>query len=176
MNFIFNHYGDGNTFYDIVKRAHAEGYTEPDPRIDLSGMDVMRKILILARESGYDLSMEAIENEGFLPEDSLNASSVEAFFESLKKHENTFQELFQEAKKQHKSLKYVAVFEEGKARVGLQQIPEGHAFDSLKGSDNIVLFYTRRYPEQPLQVKGAGAGADVTASGLFADIIRIGNF
>ena len=176
LNFIFNHYSADNTFHDIVKRAHNEGYTEPDPRIDLSGMDVMRKILILARESGFDLSMEAIENQGFLPEESMDAASVDAFFETLKTHEAAFQNMLQEANETNSSLKFVAVFEDGKARVGLQQIPEGHAFDGLKGSDNIVLFYTKRYPEQPLLVKGAGAGADVTASGLFADIIRIGNF
>jgi len=176
LNFIFNHYNSDNAFHDIVKQAHAEGYTEPDPRIDLSGMDVMRKILILARESGYDLSIEAIENQGFLPEESLNAPTVEAFFETLKAHESTFQNLLRAANEKNCSLKFVAVFEDGNARVGLQEIPEGHPFDGLKGSDNIVLFYTKRYPEQPLQVKGAGAGADVTASGLFADIIRIGNF
>ena len=176
LNFIFNHYDSDNNFHDIVKRAHEEGYTEPDPRIDLSGMDVMRKILILARESGYDLSMEAIENQGFLPKESMEAPDVDAFFETLKTHESAFQNLLREAKEKNSSLKYVAVFEDGKARVGLQQIPEGHSFDGLRGSDNIVLFYTKRYPEQPLLVKGAGAGADVTASGLFADIIRIGNF
>lgn len=176
LNYIFNNYDSDTSFHDIVKKAHEEGYTEPDPRIDLSGKDVMRKILILARESGYDLSMEAIDNKGFLPEESLKAPSVEAFFETLSIHESTFQQLLQQAAKKNCSLKFVAVFEDGKASVGLQAIPEGHAFDGLKGSDNIVLFYTKRYPEQPLQVKGAGAGSDVTASGLFADIIRIGNF
>lgn len=176
LNFIFNHFNTQNTFHDIVKQAQEEGYTEPDPRIDLSGTDVMRKILILARESGFDLSMSDIENQGFLPKESLEAPSVASFFESLKTHEAAFQELFRKAEKNNCSLKYVAEFKDGKARVGLQEIPRGHAFDSLKGSDNIVLFFTRRYPEQPLMIQGAGAGADVTASGLFADIIRIGNF
>ena len=176
LNFIFNHFNTQNTFHDIVKQAHEEGYTEPDPRIDLSGTDVMRKILILARESGFDLSISDIENQGFLPKDCLEAPSVDSFFESLMEHESTFQGLIRNSEKKNSSLKYVAEFEGGKARVGLQEIPQGHAFDGLKGSDNIVLFFTRRYPEQPLMIKGAGAGADVTASGLFADIIRIGNF
>ncbi|MBT8236963.1 MAG: bifunctional aspartate kinase/homoserine dehydrogenase I [Bacteroidia bacterium] len=176
LNFIFNHFNDQTTFHDVVKRAHTEGYTEPDPRIDLSGTDVMRKILILARESGYDMEMTAIDNLGFLPQKCLDAPSVESFYESLKEEEAHFQDLWKEAGYEDSSLKYVARFSDGKAEVALQKIPVGHEFEGLKGSDNVVLFYTNRYPEQPLMVKGAGAGAEVTASGIFADIIRIGNF
>ena len=152
------------------------GYTEPDPTIDLSGVDVMRKILILARESGYELDIEAIENDSFLPEESLKAKDNPTFYASLKTAEKQFQQRFAEADKKNCRLKFVAQFENGKAKVGLQEIPEGHDFYNLAGSDNIVLFYTDRYVEQPLIVKGAGAGAEVTASGIFADIIRIGNF
>ncbi|WP_394973192.1 bifunctional aspartate kinase/homoserine dehydrogenase I [uncultured Croceitalea sp.] len=176
LNFVFNNFDDKTTFHDVVKQAQEEGYTEPDPTIDLSGIDVMRKILILARESGYQLEIDEITNESFLPDESLHTNSNEAFFESLKKYENNFQERYKTATEKGCKLKYVAQFKNGKASVGLQEIPEGHDFYNLEGSDNIVLFFTERYPNQPMIIKGAGAGADVTASGIFADIIRIGNF
>ena len=176
LNFVFNNFNDAHSFHDVVKQAQEEGYTEPDPTIDLSGMDVMRKILILARESGHELDISDIGNEAFLPRESLEAESNEVFFESLKKNEDRFQQMYQGAVEADSKLKYVAQFEDGKAKVGLQKIPRGHDFYHLEGSDNIVLFYTRRYPDRPLIIKGAGAGADVTASGIFADIIRIGNY
>ena len=176
LNFVFNNFNQSTSFHDVVQEAQEMGYTEPDPTIDLSGVDVMRKILILARESGYELDIEAIENDSFLPEESLKAKDNPTFYASLKTAEKQFQQRFAEADKKNCRLKYVAQFENGKAKVGLQEIPEGHDFYNLAGSDNIVLFYTDRYVEQPLIVKGAGAGAEVTASGIFADIIRIGNF
>ena len=176
LNFVFNTFNDSVTFHDVVKQAQEQGYTEPDPTIDLSGVDVMRKILILARESGHQLDIDDIENESFLPKESLETNSNEAFFESLKKHEADFQKLYKNAANADCKLKYVAQFEDGKAKVGLQKIPKGHDFYNLEGSDNIVLFFTERYPNQPLIIKGAGAGAEVTASGIFADIIRIGNY
>lgn len=174
LNFVFNKYIKGVTFHDIVKQAQEEGYTEPDPKIDLSGVDVARKILILARESGQVMELDTIEKEAFLPLESLETKNVEDFFISLTKNEKHFEEILEEANKKECRLKYVAQYEEGKAKVGLQHIPVGHPFYNLEGSDNIVLFYTDRYPKQPLIVKGAGAGADVTASGIFADIIRVG--
>lgn len=176
LNFVFNNFSDTTTFHDIVKRAQEEGYTEPDPKIDLSGIDVMRKILILARESGYVLEIEDIKNESFLPEESLATDNNEDFFKSLVKYESDFQKIYGSAKAKNSKLKYVAQFENGQASVGLQEIPKDHDFYNLEGSDNIVLFYTERYPNLPLIIKGAGAGAEVTASGIFADIIRIGNF
>ena len=175
LNFVFNNFNDTTKFYDVVKQAGAEGYTEPDPRIDLSGVDVARKILILARESGIEMNLEDIDNTSFLSASGLKSDTVEDFYNTLIADEAHYQSLYASSKANHCQLKYVAKLDNGKASVSLQEIPEGHPFYNLEGSDNIVMFYTQRYPKQPMIIKGAGAGADVTASGLFADIIRIGN-
>lgn len=175
LNFVFNNFNENSTFHDVVAAAQKEGYTEPDPKIDLSGVDVARKILILARESGYKLELEDIDNNSFLPQDSLNTNNNDDFYASLTKNEGHFQNILKEANDKDCRLKYVAEFVDGKANVGLQHIPSDHPFYNLEGSDNIVLFFTDRYPENPLIIKGAGAGADVTASGIFADVIRIAN-
>lgn len=175
LNFVFNNFNSETTFKKVVSQAQAEGYTEPDPKIDLSGVDVARKILILAREAGFEMDLSDIENKSFLPQESLETKDNDSFYASLEKYESDFQNLYKEANDKGSRLKYVAEFVDGKANVGLHQIPAHHDFYNLEGSDNIVLFYTDRYPEQPLIVKGAGAGADVTASGIFADVIRIGN-
>ena len=175
LNFIFNNFNAETTFYDVVKQAQDEGYTEPDPRIDLSGIDVARKVLILARESGYQIELSDLETDNFLTNNAMKSNSVDDFYKTLKEDEAYYQNLYKSANDKNCQLKFVAEFNNGKAKVGLQEIPEGHPFYNLKGKDNIVMFYTQRYPEQPMIIKGAGAGADVTASGLFADIIRIAN-
>lgn len=175
LNFIFNNFNQNNSFHSVVNQAKEEGYTEPDPKIDLSGVDVMRKILILIRESGYQMEIHEIDNKSFLPKEALEAESVSAFFDSLKTHASHFEDLYNTSSEKDCRLKYVAEFENGKANVGLQFIEKDHPFYNLEGKDNIVLFYTDRYSEQPLLIKGAGAGAAVTASGIFADVIRIGN-
>jgi aspartokinase/homoserine dehydrogenase 1 len=175
LNFVFNNFNNETSFYDVVQQAGIQGFTEPDPRIDLSGVDVMRKILILARESGTKLELSDIENNSFLPKSSLAANTVSEFLETLKTEADHFNKIQQKAASNNCRLKYVAEFDNGKAKVGLREIPAEHPFYNLDGSDNIVLFFTERYSQQPLIIKGAGAGAAVTASGLFADIIRIGN-
>ena len=175
LNFIFNNFSDSYNFHDVVKEAGVQGFTEPDPKIDLSGVDVARKILILIRESGYAMEMEAIENNSFLPKECMETTNNEDFFKSLIKHAAHFENLLAEAQSKDARLKFVASFDNGKASVGLQFIPKESPFYNLEGKDNIVEFYTDRYIDQPLIIKGAGAGAAVTASGIFADVIRIGN-
>ena len=171
LNFVFNNYDGSRTFSEVVRQAQKEGFTEPDPRLDLAGTDVARKILILAREAGYQLQFDEIENEAFLPAKCMEGS-VEDFYQSMTEYEEHFRKLLEEAKAEGKILKYVADFKDGKAKVGLQKISPESDLYHLYGKDNIVIFKTLRYSEQPLVVKGAGAGAEVTASGVFADIVR----
>ncbi len=175
LNFIFNNFSADFNFHDVVKEAGVQGFTEPDPKIDLSGKDVARKILILIRESGYQMEIEDIENNSFLPDACMNTTNNNDFFNSLRTHASHFENLLKEANEKESRLKFVATFENGKASVGLQFIPKDSPFYTLEGKDNIVQFYTDRYIDQPLLIKGAGAGAAVTASGIFADVIRIGN-
>jgi len=176
LNFIFNNYTvEGDSFADVIKQAQEEGFTEPDPRIDLSGVDVKRKILILLRESGFEMELDDIETIPFIPEKCMETENVEKFFESIGEEEAYFKELVEKANAEGKKLKYVATFKNGKANTGLEKIAPDSPLYNLEGKDNIVLFNTKRYPEQPLVIKGAGAGAAVTASGIFGDIIRIAN-
>ena len=171
LNFVFNHYDGKQAFAEVVKQAQDEGYTEPDPRLDLGGTDVMRKIMILAREAGEVIEMERIINHSFMPEVCM-MGSVADFYKSMAAEENHFKKLFDEAHANGNKLKFVASYQNGKASVGLQQVGPEHNLYNLFGKDNVVLFYTDRYKDQPLVIKGAGAGAEVTASGVFADILR----
>ena len=171
LNFVFNNYDGTKPFAEIVKQAQDEGYTEPDPRLDLSGKDVMRKIMILAREAGKKIEMEDITCNSFLPESCMQGT-VDEFYKEMAKLEEHFKAIYKKATAENCKLKFVATYADGKASVGLQHIPAQHDFYHLYGKDNIVLFNTDRYVDQPLVVKGAGAGAEVTASGVFADIMR----
>jgi aspartokinase/homoserine dehydrogenase 1 len=171
LNFVFNNYNGEVPFAQVVRQAQIEGYTEPDPRLDLGGTDVMRKIMILARESGEKMEMDDITNNPFMPASCMEGD-VEHFYQQMEKEEAHFRALYEKANAAGKKLKFVARYADGKAEVGLQHIASDSDFYHLYGKDNVVLFYTNRYTEQPLVVKGAGAGAEVTASGVFADIIR----
>ncbi|MBL7709128.1 MAG: bifunctional aspartate kinase/homoserine dehydrogenase I, partial [Chitinophagaceae bacterium] len=172
LNFVFNNYDGTKLFADVVKQAQDEGYTEPDPRLDLSGTDVMRKIMILAREAGQQIEMDDIANNSFMPTSCMQGS-VDDFYAAMAKEEVHFKKLYEKATSEGCKLKFVASFNDGKAAVGLQHIDPKHDLYHLYGKDNVVLFYTDRYKEQPMVVKGAGAGAEVTASGVFADIMRV---
>jgi aspartokinase/homoserine dehydrogenase 1 len=174
ISFIFNNFkGDAN-FHDVVKLAQEKGYTEPDPRDDLKGTDFMRKILILARDAGYPMEAADVKIESILPKSCLEAKTVDDFYSALKAEDNFFNKLKKEAEAGKKVLRYIGRLEDGKAAITLQMVDENHPFYTLSGSDNIISFTTDRYKERPLVVKGPGAGAEVTAAGVFADLINIG--
>ncbi len=180
LNFIFDTYNATTSFKEVVEAAMSGGYTEPDPRIDLSGLDVKRNLLILARESRFELELDAIQTAAFLPDGALETSNVEAFLSLLAANEQHFASLYKEAKAKQQKLKFVAELSVGadhyiQAKVGLQGVDSSSDYYTLSGSDNILMLYTDRYQKQPMVIKGAGAGADVTASGIFGDIIRASN-
>lgn len=174
ISFIFNNLKNGTSFHDVVKLAQEKGYTEPDPRDDLKGTDFMRKLLILARDAGYPMEAADIQIENILPKSCIEAKTVEDFYSALKAEDKFFEKLKTEAEKGKKVLRYIGKLEDGKAAITLQMVDENHPFYTLSGSDNIISFTTDRYRERPLVVKGPGAGAEVTAAGVFADLINIG--
>jgi aspartokinase/homoserine dehydrogenase 1 len=176
LSFIFNSFAPGIRFADVVKEAKAKGFTEPDPRDDLSGADVARKILILAREVGVPLESSDVKIAQLLPENCLTAPNVESFFEQLVVSDNYFATLQSEAEARGEKLRYIATLENGKAFVELKTVDAQHPFYTLSGSDNIISFTTERYRDRPLVIKGPGAGAEVTASGVFADIMSISSY
>lgn len=176
LSYIFNSFNSERKFSDIVKEAQAKGYTEPDPRDDLNGIDVARKLLILGRESGLPMEMNDINVENLIPPDCRKTKSIDDFFNKLKNHNKDFEHKRIEASKNHQKLCYIGKIENGKASVKLEKVDSSHPFYSLSGSDNIISFTTNHYMERPLVVKGPGAGAEVTAAGVFADIIRIANY
>jgi bifunctional aspartokinase / homoserine dehydrogenase 1 len=176
MNFIFSTLENGAPFSEVVRLAKQKGYTEPDPRDDLSGMDVARKILILGREAEQELEFEDITIQSMVPADCTDTKSVVDFLEKLKKHDPNFSSLLGESNAKGEKLRFMATLEGGKATVGLKSLPDSHPFSTLKGSDNMILLTTDRYNDRPMIIRGPGAGADVTAAGVFADVIRIGNY
>jgi aspartokinase/homoserine dehydrogenase 1 len=176
LNFIFSNYSAGKKFSDVVKEAKAKGYTEPDPRDDLSGKDVARKILILSREAGLKLELSDISIENLVPKDCQDLKTVDEFFKGLEKHDAQYEKLLKDATAKGEKLRYKAVLRDGKVKVELGSVDDQHPFYSLSGSDNIILLTTERYHERPMVIRGPGAGATVTAAGVFADIIRIGHY
>ena len=176
LNFIFSAFTEGKKFSAVVREARSKGYTEPDPRDDLSGMDVARKILILSRETGLGLELAEVEVENLVPADCRGEMSVDEFLVALEQHDGGFEKLRLEAVGRNEKLRYKAVLENGRVRVHLGSVDEQHPFYSLSGSDNIILLTTERYHDRPMVIRGPGAGAAVTAAGVFADIIRIGHY
>jgi bifunctional aspartokinase / homoserine dehydrogenase 1 len=174
ISFIFNQFKGEANFHDVVKLAQENGYTEPDPRDDLRGTDFMRKILILARDAGLTLEAADVTIESILPQACLDAATVDDFYAALKTEDAFFTQLKQQAESQNKVLRYVGKLENGQATITLQMVDDSHPFYMLSGSDNIISFTTDRYKDRPLVVKGPGAGAEVTAAGVFADLINVG--
>jgi len=177
LSFIFNSFREGISFSAIVREAQERGFTEPDPRDDLNGSDVRRKLLILARETGMALEQEDIHVEPILPEACRQAEGLDHFFRELEAADAHFENLRKEASGSGKVLRYIAKLEAGKqAAIELRAVDEANPFYGLSGSDNMIAFTTERYRDRPLVVRGPGAGAEVTAAGVFAEILQIGNF
>jgi len=176
LNFIFSELEKGLPFSEVVAIAKEKGYTEPDPREDLSGMDVARKVVILGREAEQPLEVEDIVVHSLVPEEARKGLTVEEFLELLKHQDAAYTELLTAAKAKGEKLRFMATLEEGKAEIGLRSLPASHPFYVLEGSDNMILLTTDRYYDRPMIIRGPGAGAEVTAAGVFADVIRVGNY
>ena len=174
ISFVFNEYKGERTFASVVREAQEKGFTEPDPRDDLSGLDFARKMLILARETGLDTEFDDMELQPILPENCLNAATVEDFYRELEASEEHFGKLKNKAAAENKVVHFVGVLADGKARTELMMLDSSHPFYNLTGSDNIISFTTNRYLDNPMVIKGPGAGAEVTAAGVLADLVRVG--
>ncbi len=174
LNFIFNTIAHDVPFSETVRLAKEKGYSEPDPRIDLCGKDVIRKLVILAREAGYHVEQDDVEKHLFMP-DTFFEGSIEAFWHNLPSLDADFEQRRQQLEKEHKRWRFVAKMEGGRTSVSLEAVGERHPFYGLEGSNNIVLLTTERYREYPMLIQGYGAGAGVTAAGVFANIMSIAN-
>jgi aspartokinase/homoserine dehydrogenase 1 len=174
MNFIFNEISPEMPLSSAIRKAREKGYSEPDPRVDLSGTDVVRKILILAREAGYHIEKDDVIVNKFLP-DNCFEGDINDFFEKVKEHDAEFEQKRKELVRQNKKWRFFATLDHGKAKVELLTIGSDHPSFNLEGSNNIILLTTDRYHELPMVIKGYGAGAEVTAAGVFADLMRVVN-
>jgi aspartokinase/homoserine dehydrogenase 1 len=173
ISFIFNNFKGDRSFGDVVREAQEKGYTEPDPRDDLNGLDFSRKMLILAREMGLSLEMTDVHIDPILPEACLNAPDIDTFYQELDKAAAHFEKLKNKAADEGKVIRYIGVLENKQIHIAIKLVDSSHAFYGLTGSDNIIAFTTERYLHDPLVVKGPGAGPQVTAAGVFADIVRV---
>jgi aspartokinase/homoserine dehydrogenase 1 len=174
LNFIFNEISNEMPLSKAIRRAKEKGYSEPDPRIDLSGTDVVRKILILAREAGYNIEQGDVEVVKFLPDECFEGD-INDFYNKVEKYDSLFEKQRMDLVGQNKKWRFFATLDLGKARVELVSVDSDHPSFNLEGSNNIVLLTTERYRELPMVIKGYGAGADVTAAGIFADLMRVVN-
>ncbi len=174
LNYLFNTLDTENRLSDVIMKAKELGYSEPDPRIDLSGIDVIRKLIILSREAGYKINEKDVTVSPILPEECFEGS-LEEFWEKVGKYDEEFESRRSKLEKQNKKWRFVAKLSKGKAGVSLQEVGQDHPLYHLEGSNNIIMLTTERYKELPMIIKGYGAGAEVTAAGIFADVIRIVN-
>lgn len=174
LNFIFNKLSKEVTFSRAIKLAEEMGYAEPDPRIDLSGTDVIRKLVILTREAGYAVEQSDVKKNLFIPQKYFDGT-LDEFWKTISEMDEEFESRREKLEKEHKHLRFVAKYENGQCEVGLQEVGQNHPFYDLEGSNNIIQITTERYNEFPMIIKGYGAGASVTAAGVFADIISIAN-
>ena len=176
LAYLFSSYDGSQPFSALVKSAKESGYTEPDPRDDLSGMDVARKTIILAREMGYKVELEDIDVFSLVPKE-LEKVPLSEFMEKMDLMDESIASLYKEAAKQEKKLCYVGrITEDGQCQVELASYPKNHPFSQSKGTDNVVAFTTERYHKQPLVIQGPGAGPEVTAGGVFADLLRLSSY
>jgi aspartokinase/homoserine dehydrogenase 1 len=173
INWILSEYNGSEPFSGLVQIARERGYTEPDPRDDLSGLDVARKCLILARECGLELEINNIPVDPLMPPDASQAESITRFFTILQSYDKVFYDRYSSAMAEGRRLRYVASIEGARARVELLAVGETHPFFHLKGTENCIILTTNYYQQLPMVIKGPGAGVDVTAAGLLADIVRI---
>ena len=174
LSYIFNTFSSEDTFHSIVKKAQEKGYTEPDPRDDLSGSDVKRKLLILCREAGFPIRDAEINIKSFLSDKATNAKDVESFYSVIESEDAYFRDLLENAEKENKRLRFIAVFDKGVGSISLQSVDQSSPFYGLNGSDNMISFTTERYSSTPLVIRGPGAGAEVTAAGVLSEIINMG--
>ena len=174
ISYIFNNFVGDASFHNVVRTAQELGFTEPDPRDDLKGTDFMRKMLILARDAGYAIEPESVKLGAILPDSCIQAASVADFYSELEAASDYFNDLKIKASNEGKVIRYIGKLEAGEVSIALELVGSDHPFHALSGSDNIISFTTERYKERPLVVKGPGAGAEVTAAGVFADLVNAG--
>ncbi len=175
LNFIVNTLSEDKKLSQVILEAKEKGFSEPDPRMDLSGTDVVRKLLILAREAGYVMEQADVKVDPFVPQEYIDLPSLDEFMSKISKLDDTYEQQRKKLVSQNKRLRYSARLLNGKAEVGLVEVDQNHPFYDLEGSNNIILIWSENYNDHPLQIKGYGAGADVTAAGVFADIIKVSN-